>query len=357
MPFYKEIARDTVEGRRTISNLLKLRTALSAQIPPKNTESNLLLATWNIREFGTTKYGGRSLESLYYIAEIIHRFDLVAVQEVRKDLQTFRKLISILGSNYDFIFTDVTEGSGGNEERLCFIFDSRKVKFGGLSGELVLPPLETKDLETGQTIVRPSKQLARTPFMVGFRAGWTNFVLTTVHILYGENKADDPNRLLEIEELAKAIIKKADSRYEWSENFLLLGDFNIFSREDSTMSAIVNAGFTVPAELQTLAGSNVQRNKFYDQIAFRVKPKRFETSGSAGIFDFYDFVYRLEDEQVYVDEMGDAYHTKSDGQPRTDKTAYYKTYWRTYKMSDHLPMWVEIKIDHTDAYLQSRINP
>ena len=26
-------------------------------------------------------------------------------------------------------------------------------------------------------------------------------------------------------------------------------------------------------------------------------------------------------------------------------------------MSDHLPMWVEIKIDHTDAYLEKRLVP
>ena len=26
-------------------------------------------------------------------------------------------------------------------------------------------------------------------------------------------------------------------------------------------------------------------------------------------------------------------------------------------MSDHLPMWVEIKIDHTDAYLANKLLP
>ena len=353
MPFYNEILPESPEGKRTLKNLLMLRTALQAEIPRKNTESNLLLATWNIREFGTSKYGGRTTEALYYIAEIINRFDVIAVQEVRKDLKTFNRLMKLLGSNYDYLFTDVTDGSGGNQERLCFIFDNRKVRFGGLSGELVLPPLEEKDPTTGQTVIRPSKQLARTPFMVGFRAGWTNFVLTTVHILYGKDEAEDPNRLKEIEDLARSIVVKANSKTEWSENFVLLGDFNIFSRQDSTMSSIINAGFTVPAELQTLSGTNVARNKFYDQVAFRVRPDRFETTGNAGIFDYFRFVYRLEDEQVYVQEMGDAYNTTSDGTPREDKTAYYKNFWRTFKMSDHLPMWVEIRIDHSDAYLNT----
>lgn len=357
MPFYNKIDPTTTSGKRTLERLLKLREALSDEIPEKHLDSNLLLATWNIREFGESKYGGRSIEALYYIAEIINRFDLIAIQEVRKDLRAFTDLMSILGSNYEFIFTDVTEGKAGNFERLCFVFDTRKVRFGGLSGELVLPPLEETDPVTGQRIVRPSKQLARTPYMCGFKAGWTNFVLATVHILYGTSKAEDPNRLKEIEDLARSIADKSDKQYEWSRNFILLGDFNIFSREDSTMSAITNAGFTIPEEIQSLTGTNVQRNKFYDQIAFKVRPERFETTGKAGIFDFYEHVYRLDDEALYVEEMGEAYHTNSLGQPRKDKTAYYKTYWRTFKMSDHLPMWVEIEIDHTDAYLAHMVLP
>ena len=357
MPFYNKINAVGPEGKRTLKNLLVLRDALAKEIPEKHLDSNLLLATWNIREFGESKYGGRSVEALYYIAEIINRFDIIAVQEVRKDLKAFTDLMALLGSYYEYIFTDVTEGKAGNQERLCFVFDTRKVRFGGLSGELVLPPLEEKDPVTGQKIVKPSKQLARTPYMCGFKAGWTNFVLTTVHILYGTAEAEDPNRLKEIENLASSIVAKADKEYEWSKNFILLGDFNIFSKKDSTLSAITKAGFTIPKAIQELSGSNVQHNKFYDQIAFKVRPNNFETTGKAGIFDYYKYVYRLEDEAEYAKEMGDAYNVTDDGEPRKNKTVYYKTYWRTFKMSDHLPMWVEISIDHTNAYLSYMLKP
>jgi len=359
MPFYQQIDDKTDAGKRTLKNLLTLRAQLEKDIPKKQMESNLLLATWNIREFGVTKYGGRSTEALYYIAEIVNRFDLIAIQEVRKDLETFNKLMSILGSNFEFMFTDVTEGKAGNDERLCFVFDTRKVRFGGLSGELVLPPLESKDPDTGQRIVAPSAQLARTPYMCGFKAGWTNFVLATVHILYGKGVADDPNRIREIENLARAIAQKAEDRSEWSSNFIILGDFNIFSQEDSTMKAITTAGFTVPQELQKLPGRNVEKNKFYDQIAFKVLKNRFDTNGRAGVFDYYNFLYRLEDESEYAQEMGNDYLKNSKGKARDKKgkTTYYKTFWRTFKMSDHLPMWVEIRIDHTDQYLKYRLTP
>lgn len=359
MPFYQKINPHTTDGKRTLEHLLILRKALSAEIPEKKLERNLLLATWNIREFGTKKYGGRSEEAYYYIAEIISKFDLVAIQEVREDLSALKRLLSILGGHWKYIFTDVTEGSRGNGERLAFVFDSRKVKFGGLSGEMVLPPFEKKDPDTGQTIYEPVKQLARTPFLCGFGAGWTNFLLSTVHILYGTNAANDPDRIEEIKSIAGSIAKRSVNKHEWSNNIVLLGDFNIYSREDSTYRAIVDAGFFIPPELQKLPGSNVPENKFYDQIAFKVKPKQFETTGKAGIFDYYKYVYSLEDEQLYIDEMGEAYEKTSGGKKRTDqgKITYYKTYWRTFKMSDHLPMWVEIKIDHTDDYLGSKLLP
>jgi len=42
------------EDARTAAGLLRLKTALKNQIPPKLVQGNLLLATWNIRELGGT---------------------------------------------------------------------------------------------------------------------------------------------------------------------------------------------------------------------------------------------------------------------------------------------------------------
>ena len=33
--------------------------------------------------------------------------------------------------------------------------------------------------------------------------------------------------------------------------------------------------------------------------------------------------------------------------------AYYANLWRTWQMSDHLPMWVQLKVDFTEDYLGS----
>lgn len=356
MPFYKKLSTETPAGTRTINKLLELRKALTAvKIPEKSQNRNLLLATWNIREFDSTKYGERTEESFYYIAEIIDRFDLVAVQEVREDLVALNKLMSLLGSNWNVVFTDVTEGTAGNGERMAFLYDSRKVKFSGLMGQVVLPPIISKD-EAGNRISKPVEQVARTPLMCGFKAGWTDFILTTVHIYYGEDRPDDPRRVEEINQVAKFLSKRSDDPVAWSKNWLLLGDFNIFAPTDVTMQALIKAGFTVPPELQQLP-SNIGRNKFYDQIAFKVRPDRFATNSNAGVFNFFDVVFKEDEAASYEPEMGQNYLFKKDGTPRTDreKAAYFRD-WRTFQMSDHLPMWVELRIDYSDDYLERKLS-
>lgn len=354
MPVYAKLSAETPEGKRTIENLLLLRQQLLTEIPVKYQDETMLLATWNIREFDKPSYGERADEMIYYIAEIIGRFDLVAVQEVSEDLKGLKRVINLLGSDWKYLVTDVTEGKAGNGERLAFLYDSRKIKFGGLAGEMVLPPLEEKDPVSGQTIYKPSEQLVRTPFMCGFTAGYTDFILSTVHILYGDNEANNPKREREIKQLAQALAARAKGRTEWSRNVILLGDFNIYNPADITYKAITDAGFEVPLQLQNIP-SNAIQSKFYDQIAFHDRERKFEFTGKAGVFNYYKTILRKEDEATYAEAMGERYLTTEDGKPRKNPSLYYNTYWRTFQLSDHLPMWVEIKIDFSDDYLKKLV--
>jgi|SRR5215216_4565036 len=352
MVFYNRIDSAREEGKRTAVRLLTLREALERQIPRRNIGGTLLLATWNIREFDSPSYGERKDESLYYIAEIIDHFDLVAIQEIRDNLKALERLMDLLGSWWKYLLTDVTEGTPGNRERMAFLYDSRKVRFGGLAGEVVIPATKKRD-----KILEPAKQLARTPYLVGFGIDWFRCTICTTHILYGKSVADDPERLEEIRTLATFLADRTkEEEYAWAKNMILLGDFNIFDTTDLTMKAIMDAGFTVPQQLQTLP-SNAPKTKHYDQIAFIAPELEDQLQLSeAGVFNYYEHVYRTEDEQLYVSEMGEGYHRKADGTERTEQggTTYYRTYWRTYQMSDHLPMWIQLKTDFGEDFLKKR---
>lgn len=334
-----------------MDGLKRLRAQLLEEIPQKTLESTMLLGTWNIREFDSPAYGDRIADAYYFIAEIISRFDIVAVQEVRRDISALKRAVSLLGWPWKYVVTDTTEGSPGNDERLAFVYDTRKVHFDGLAGELVLPAVQV--VEDGKKVDKPVTQIARTPYTAGFRAGWTSFQLATVHIVYGEDEAEAPARVEEIRQVASFLAARADEPGRWSENLVLLGDFNIFATTDATMKALTDSGWVVPSPLQQIPGSNVPKDKHYDQIAFRPNPHWFDTAGHAGVFDYYKSVFRDEDQEIYVPDMGDAYEKTSAGKPRTDanKHTYFHTYWRTFQMSDHLPMWLELKIDYSSEYL------
>lgn len=356
MPYYASLRRETPAVRaRIAAGLLRLRQAIVDQgVPPRTLAGDVLIASWNIREFDSRKYGGRLTDAFYYIAEILSHFDLIAIQEVREDLSALERVQGLLGSWWKYVVTDVTDRAlGGNGERMAFLYDSRKVTFGGLAGEIVLPPSKV-DTEV--------LQFARTPFVCGFRAGWAKIDLCTVHIYYGESQPLDARRLAEIRHLAGFLSKRAKKaaqppagkdaavavRPPEPDTMILLGDFNIFDPKDATLKAITDAGFVVPKVLTDRKGSNMGKDKFYDQIAVW-RGKRFDETPRGGVFDFYEAVFRAEDEALYTPDMRP---TKSGKPPK------YKE-WKTYQMSDHLVLWSAFKVDFAQDYLTdlSRVGP
>lgn len=338
MPFYRDLDAATVDGRRAIERLLALRrqaATLPGGVPPKTLSETLLIATWNIRDFDSPSFGQRSDEAIRYIAEIIDKFDIVAIQEVNKDLTGLKRVLDVLGPMYKYLATDVTEGSAGNGERLVFVYDSRKVRLGGVVAELVLPG--------------DQEQLARTPFMVGFVSGWARFFLASVHIRWGTDDADDPARVAEIQQVARLLAGRAEDKDSWARNVILIGDFNIFSTEDDTFRALTDNGFVVPPPIMG-AYTNAKLNRSYDQIAFHTDPDRLTWTENAGVLDYFQTVFTEADHPAIYDGF-----LKADGLPPSNPASYYSTYWRTHQMSDHLPLWCELRIDYSDEYLQRKL--
>ena len=131
--------------KKTAEDIVRLRRRLdAAQVPPRRTDHNVVIGTWNIRAFGAlhrawTENSGspkRNLRGLAVIAEIISRFDVVAIQEVKRETTALRVLMDdFLGPEWGVLMSDVTVGSKGNTERLAYLFDRRRVTPSGLAGE------------------------------------------------------------------------------------------------------------------------------------------------------------------------------------------------------------------------------
>lgn len=359
MSSYKKIKKIEDESMRlrVASRLLTLRKQLSDEIPEKTATQTLLLATWNIREFGDN----RTIESCYYIAEIIDHFDLVVVQEVNsRKLDGLDTVLSILGDNWSYILSDGVEGTAGGNEAMAFVYNTNKVRFTGMVGEIVLPEGKLMD----------GVQFARTPYMASFRAGWFDFRLCTVHIYYGSEKNSKgvvQRRLDEIRTLSDFLLKRQEKD---DISYILLGDFNIPDVGGDYFNALIKE------ETVTAAGKTKTKEKFfipeeirkhptdlgqvshYDQIAFSLKLERSmvlydDSEQKAGAFNFTKSVYRPDDWPEYQPLYQAAFDKLTSKSKNEEK--YFTTKWRTFQMSDHLPLWVELKIDFSDQYLKTHI--
>ena len=112
--------------------------------------------------------------------------------------------------------------------------------------------------------------------------------------------------------------------------------------------------------MQSIPGTNVARDKKYDQIAFRSAGGHFQATGRAGAFDFYEHVFTADDADVYrpyIDTYIDARRRAGEDSPKPpDSVAAARrqfNMWRTYQMSDHLPLWAEFRVDFADEFLDS----
>ena len=341
MPYYPKLRqiKSKSERKRIINNILELRNSINNEVPSKSLERNLLLATWNIREFGKNSKAKREFEAFFYISEIISAFDLVAVQEIGNDLTDLTFLLSLLGPEWDYILTDVTEGASGNAERLAFLYDKRKVIFRNIAGEIVLPDSPKKYV----------RQIARTPFTVAFQSKWFRFFITTVHIYYGnasKSSKEYKRRIQEIDDIGQFLHKRA---LKEKSNHILLGDFNITGAgiDDPTMNALIKNKFNIPEMIQMLENlnTNISRTMPYDQIAYLDQKGYMEfisNENSAGIFNYFQTLYTKNDESKYIKQM------------KNSNLSYIT--WKTFQMSDHLPLWVEFNVDFSENYLNKLID-
>lgn len=317
MAYYHTIKRyEKIQRTWIAQRLLALREDLARQISANRTPGSLIIGSWNIRAFD----GGRARrdESFHYIAEIIDRFDICSVQEIKSDLQPLERLMDLLGPNWSYFVTDVSDGSAGNSERMAYLYNTNKVFFRNLVGELVME----------------DEPIARTPYFAAFQSGWFKFILCSTHIVFGSNE----ERVREICAISKELAKRSKAE---TEVYVFLGDMNIDTPESDTMQALVEHGLTVPLFGRTNLG---KIEKHYDQIAFTLDG--FETDFIRhGSLDWRNTVYKNSDKQHYepvaIEQRGEAY---------ADWDSQYVK-WTTHEMSDHLPIWIEIQVDYSDRYL------
>lgn len=333
---------------RTINNLLALRNELKEIRNQKKTNKNILLATWNIKQFGSLK--NRIPDSYFYITELISTFDIIALQEIQKGLKDLNIVMKLLGSHWKYIINDITEGNDGNDERFAYLYDSRRIEFTGLAGEIVIWK-ELLDNDSNDLV-----QIKRTPYITGFQAGWKSFAIINLHLHPGNKPEDKKIRKREIQLLTTAIASKLKSKNLWSDNLILLGDFNMYKDNDDIVSILNEHNFfesDLTKGLNTNTASTSEEP--FDRIFFR-KSEYFKLPSAnignvGGVVNIFDLIYKLDDYQDYKEQMIVAKENPATLNTEDKFKAYFRDFWRKNQLSDHKPIWIEIDIDSSDQFL------
>ena len=287
---------------------------LLGSVPAKQLERNLLIATWNLREFGQLartwaqpegRSPARDLHAIRCIGEIVARFDVVAIQEVQRDISSLQALMAWLGPDWGFTMTDVTRGARAGSERLAFVFDTRRVRPSGLAAELVL---SSEDMR-GTDQHRLHQQFARTPYSVAFWSKGHTFVLTTVHIRWGREIEREP----EIRAIAEWLKRSQHEIDSAGHDLLALGDWNIEELTDANHRALTSTGLAVPRELDPPPGEPA-----FDQIAWFPRGMKLTYTGRGGRVQWKGAILR-DLNQTGV----------------------------SFRISDHVPLWVEFGVSET----------
>lgn len=306
---------------------LKERIAL-AKIPSSKIDETLNLATWNIRAFGKK---ARSSAAIHYIAEILGQFDLVSIVELQENLSDLKRVLNILGPEWRAVYSAVVADAGGNGERIGFIYDRRAVNFNGLAAVAVPPRVKV-----GNEYLIQDRFWWRLPYFASFRSGNFDFIIIAAHIKWGDKEAD---RKSELDLLGKWVNDFHNAEKTVDRDLIVVGDFNIPSRTSALFKAITQYGLQVPkALLKDEYGTNLAKDKRYDQIlqySSPIYPESFADVG--GVLDFH-----IDDGRIK-----ELFPTSKF--PKLTPAKY------TFEMSDHLPLWVQIRTDNDKAQLEQII--
>ncbi len=313
--FHEGVSRDIAKGLQKLLERIE-----AAKIPSSKLDETINIASWNIREFGKIPRGE---PAIHYIAEILGQFDLVGIVELREDLSDLARVLKILGPYWNAIYSDAIADPGGNGERTGYLYDSRAVTFNGLAAEADAPRKKDGDEYL------PTLSSWRPPYLASFKAGNFDFLIITTHARWGNS---DDARTKELSMLAQWVSDKRKSKNAEDKDILVMGDFNIPSIDSPMFKAVTAFGLQIPEALLGVQGSNLEKDKRYDQILHYPRySEKFTNAG--GALDFYIG-------ETHIAELF----------PGGMKKLEF-----TFQMSDHLPLWMQVNTDLASEKLEQII--
>jgi endonuclease/exonuclease/phosphatase family metal-dependent hydrolase len=253
------------------------------------------IATFNIQVFGTSKLG--KPEVMGVLAQVVRRYDVVAVQEVRAKDQSlvpqFVQLINSQGARYSYVLGPRL-GRTMSKEQYLFLYDTARIAV---------------DPNSVYTVPDPRDLLHREPLVATFQTrtpqGTIPFTFKLVNIHTDPDETD-----IELDALDDVFLAvQQDGSGE--DDVILLGDLNVDEYHLGQLGRLPGIAYVVSGTT-----TNTRRNHAYDNLVFH-RGATTEYTGRWGVLD-------LEAE-------------------------YGLTRDQALDVSDHLPVWAEFSTSEMPA--------
>lgn len=247
---------------------------------PDDSDPRIRVASFNIQVFGRAKFG--KPEVIEILAQVVRRFDVVAVQEIRCSdpslLPNFVNLVNANGAEYDFVIGPRL-GRTVCKEQYAYIYNTRRIEV--IEGSVF-------------TVPDPQDRLHREPFVATFRVRGPpptdamSFTLVNIHT--DPDEARDEVNLLDD-------VLRAIRRYNRSEDdVILLGDVNVDERDYGDLLSLPDLDWAIRG-----ACTNTRQTECYDNIFFDRRATS-EFTGAAGVFDLMSEFNLTLDEALDVSD-------------------------------------------------------
>ncbi len=178
----------------------------SSKIPDSGSEleyNPIRIASFNIENFGRSKCSKEEIRET--LAEIVERYDLTAIQEVRDESgETIPYFVSLLNQSGRFFHYALSPrvGDENRKEQYAFVYDTETIQ------------LE----EAGVVYADREHRFKRPPYLARFSAGKFDFVLVTIHTV--------PARAVEEINGLVGVVQSATEIFDGERDFIILGDLN-----------------------------------------------------------------------------------------------------------------------------------
>lgn len=258
-------------------------------VPVPSADGTLTIASFNIQVFGQSKL--KNPQVMQVLAEIVRRFDVVAIQEIRSKeqdvLPRFIELINANGAHYKYVISPRL-GRTSSKEQYAFVYDTATVE------------VDPRTYVVGD----PDDLLHREPFVATFRARGpppeAAFTFTLVDIHTDPDETDQ--ELNALDDVLWQV--RNDGRGE--DDVIILGDLNVDEHHLGELGRISHVAWAISGIPTNTAGTAT-----YDNLVF-LSNATTEYTGRSGVLDVMSEFHLSRDE--------------------------------VQRVSDHLPVWAEFSV-------------